>query len=155
MIICDRLQFLNPCWIEIFITNKILPQTFELQCACLQYIFCKLTVLNEEPADGENGAVNDECSEASAIQTKKRKRSKKCEKEEQELTKCTLRTKKSKTSQQGRWFFFLRILKYITIRGLSALQIFALMFALLNSSDLYVLQSVLDLSSVLIVVKSH
>ncbi|KAF4113014.1 transcription factor TFIIIB component B'' homolog isoform X2 [Onychostoma macrolepis] len=57
-------------------------------------------VLNEEPTDGENGAVNDECNEASAIQTKKRKRSKKCEKEEQELTKCKLKTKKSKTSQQ-------------------------------------------------------
>ncbi len=43
----------------------------------------------------------------------------------------------------------------MTIKGLSALHILALMFALLNSSDLYVLQSVLDLSSVLIVVKSH
>ncbi len=49
--------------------------------------------------------MNDECSEASAIQTKKRKRSKKCEKEEQEPTKCTLNTKKSKTSQQGRGLF--------------------------------------------------
>lgn len=88
-----------------------------------------MTVLNEEPADGENGAVNDECSEASAIQTKKRKRSQKCEKEEQKPTKCKLKTKKSKTSQEGRGFF-VRILECITIHVLSALQMLKLMFAL-------------------------
>ncbi|KTF96209.1 hypothetical protein cypCar_00002073 [Cyprinus carpio] len=57
-------------------------------------------LLNEESADGENGTVNDECNEASAIQTKKQKCSKKCKKEEQELTKCKRKTKKSKKSQQ-------------------------------------------------------
>ncbi|XP_026067122.1 uncharacterized protein LOC113049195 isoform X2 [Carassius auratus] len=52
-------------------------------------------VLNE----GEDGTVNADHNEASAIQTTKRKRSKKCEKEERKTTKCKRKTK-SKTSQQ-------------------------------------------------------
>ncbi|KAL1274816.1 hypothetical protein QQF64_027630 [Cirrhinus molitorella] len=61
-----------------------------------------LKVRNEEPTDGECGAVNEECDEASAVPIKKRKRSKKCEKEEQEPkeTKRKQKTKKSKASQK-------------------------------------------------------
>ncbi|XP_052448202.1 transcription factor TFIIIB component B'' homolog isoform X2 [Carassius gibelio] len=59
-----------------------------------------LEVRNEEPTDGESGAVNEEHNEASAVPTKKRKRSKKCEKEEKEPTKRGRKTKKSKTSQE-------------------------------------------------------
>uniref|UniRef100_A0A9J8B9S8 Myb-like domain-containing protein n=1 Tax=Cyprinus carpio carpio TaxID=630221 RepID=A0A9J8B9S8_CYPCA len=55
---------------------------------------------NEEPTDGESGAVNEEHNEASAVPTKKRKRSKKSEKEEGEPTKRERKTKKSKTSQE-------------------------------------------------------
>ncbi|XP_042613243.1 transcription factor TFIIIB component B'' homolog isoform X3 [Cyprinus carpio] len=59
-----------------------------------------LEVRNEEPTDGESGAVNEEHNEASAVPTKKRKRSKKSEKEEGEPTKRERKTKKSKTSQE-------------------------------------------------------
>ncbi|KAI2664467.1 hypothetical protein H4Q32_002684 [Labeo rohita] len=59
-----------------------------------------LKVRNEEPTDGESGAVNEESNDASAVPTKKRKRSKKCEKEEQEPTKRKQKPKKSKTSQE-------------------------------------------------------
>ncbi|XP_016305020.1 transcription factor TFIIIB component B'' homolog [Sinocyclocheilus anshuiensis] len=59
-----------------------------------------LEVRNEEPTDGESGAVNEEHNEASAVPSKKRKRSKKGEKGEKEPTKRERKTKKSKTSQE-------------------------------------------------------
>uniref|UniRef100_A0A9J7YUG2 Myb-like domain-containing protein n=1 Tax=Cyprinus carpio carpio TaxID=630221 RepID=A0A9J7YUG2_CYPCA len=83
-------------------TKDTEPKVLSCEKACKQRKKNKTPkkVLNEESADGENGTVNDECNEASAIQTKKQKCSKKCKKEEQELTKCKRKTKKSKKSQQ-------------------------------------------------------
>lgn len=59
-----------------------------------------MTVRNEEPTDGESGAVNEKLNEVSPVQTKKRKRSKECAKEE-ETTKRKRKSKKSKMSMEG------------------------------------------------------
>ncbi|XP_048045001.1 transcription factor TFIIIB component B'' homolog isoform X3 [Megalobrama amblycephala] len=59
----------------------------------------KRKVRNEEPTDGESGAVNEKLNEVSPVQTKKRKCSKECVKEE-ETTKRKRKSKKSKMSME-------------------------------------------------------